>query len=184
MALTDSLVAYWTLDEPGGTRADSVGANHLSDNNTVTQAAGSMGSAAQFTALNLESLTLSDNADVSMGDIDCTFAVWAYFDSLLVERPLISKYATLGAREYALFYHPLTGGVDSLKFLVSNDGAMESLVHASTFGTPSTGTWIFVVAWHDASANTINIQVNDGPVDSAAHATGIFRQPISKWARK
>ena len=33
--LLDGLVSYWSLDEQSGARADSVGGNHLTDNNTV-----------------------------------------------------------------------------------------------------------------------------------------------------
>lgn len=38
--LKTSLISYWNLDEASGTRNDSHGANHLTDNNTVTQAFG------------------------------------------------------------------------------------------------------------------------------------------------
>ena len=37
-----------------------------------------------------------------------------------------------------------------------------------TFGAASMDTWYLVFAWHDATADTINIQVNDGGVDSLA----------------
>jgi hypothetical protein len=29
-------------------------------------------------------------------------------------------------------------------------------------------TWVWVVAWHDSTANTLNIQINNGAVDSTA----------------
>ena len=35
-ALKTSLISYWNLDEDSGTRNDSHGTNHLTDNNTVT----------------------------------------------------------------------------------------------------------------------------------------------------
>lgn len=65
--LNDNLVAHWKLDESSGTRNDSKGANHLTDNNTVTSAAGKLGDAADFESSNSERLTLADNADMSLG---------------------------------------------------------------------------------------------------------------------
>ena len=35
-------------------------------------------------------------------------------------------------------------------------------------GAPVIGTWYFIVGWHDSVANTVNIQVNNGAVDSVA----------------
>ena len=43
MALTDSIVAYWKLEEASGSRADVVGGNTLTDNNTVTGNPGKLG---------------------------------------------------------------------------------------------------------------------------------------------
>ena len=42
------------MDEASGTRYDSYGNNHLTDNNTVTVAAGKKGSAASFAPANAE----------------------------------------------------------------------------------------------------------------------------------
>lgn len=39
-SLLTSLISYWNLDEPSGTRVDSHGDNDLTDNNTVTAAVG------------------------------------------------------------------------------------------------------------------------------------------------
>ena len=35
-------------------------------------------------------------------------------------------------------------------------------------------TWYFIVIWHDSVNDTINIQVNNGAVDTLAHTTGVF----------
>ena len=40
-AASKNPISYWRLHEPSGTRSDSWGTNHLTDNNTVTTAAGS-----------------------------------------------------------------------------------------------------------------------------------------------
>ena len=46
-------------------------------------------------------------------------------------------------------------------------------MQAGNFGSPSTAAWIFIVAWHDSSANTINIKVNNGTANSASYSSGV-----------
>lgn len=48
MALLPTLVSYYKMEEASGTRADEVGGNNMSDNNTVTQTTGKIGYAASF----------------------------------------------------------------------------------------------------------------------------------------
>ena len=165
--LTDGLIAYWKLDETGGTRDDQKGPNDLLDNNTVTQAVGKQGNAAQFTAANAESLSIADNADLSTGDIDFTLAAWIYFDNKADGWGAASK-GGLGAgnSEWEFQYNL---GADRIQFTISVNGtAVAKSVNANALGSPAPATWYFVVMWHDASANTINIQVNGGTVDSTA----------------
>ncbi len=79
--LTD-LKAHWKLNEASGARVDSHGSNDLTDNNTVTQVAGKIGNAAQFTAANSEWLSRGTDVDLGLGaDTDCTWAGWFYMDS-------------------------------------------------------------------------------------------------------
>ena len=59
MALTTDLYrAYREMNEASGTRNDSHGANHLTDNNTVGSAPGIVGTAADFEAGSLEYLSI------------------------------------------------------------------------------------------------------------------------------
>ena len=57
MALTDQLIAYYQFEEASGTRNDSHGSNHLTDNNTVGVTTGVVGNAADFVAANSEHFT-------------------------------------------------------------------------------------------------------------------------------
>src|SRR5262245_62023817 len=52
MALTDNIVAYWTLDEASGTRNDSVGSNHLTDVNSTPSGTGKINNGADFNGSN------------------------------------------------------------------------------------------------------------------------------------
>ena len=66
--LANSLVAFWKLDEASGQRNDSIGTNHLADNNTVLSAAGKVYPlAATFAADANEYLSIASNAALSAG---------------------------------------------------------------------------------------------------------------------
>lgn len=170
-SLSTGLVGYWKLDEASGTRNDSGGTNHLTDNNTVTQAAGKVANAAQFTAANSEYLSVADSAALSTGDIDFTICAWVYLDSKSSSRLIVSKgtLATAAATEYWVDHLAST---DRFRFGVST-GAALATVSADVLGAPSLATWYFVVAWHDSVGNTINISVNNGAANSAAHSAGV-----------
>src|SRR3990170_7582249 len=89
--LTTSLISYWKLEEVSGTRVDTFGANDLDDINTVEQAVGIKGDAAQFVRANSEALRHIDNADLSVGDIDFSIAFWVYLDSKTGSQALFCK---------------------------------------------------------------------------------------------
>ena len=171
--LPNGLVAYWTLDEAGGGRADSKGSHHLTDHNTVTQAAGKQGHAAQFTSANSEYLSIADNAYLSVGDIDFSIAAWVYLDDISWHRGILGKWdEVVSQKEYNLRHD--TG---NLHFFVSSNGSAEASVN--TPSALSTGAWHLIVAWHDSVANTINLQVDNGTVYSTSHASGVVDGPTT-----
>lgn len=170
-SLIASLVAYWRLGEASGARVDLVSAMSLTDNNTVTQATGKVGDAAQFTAANSEWLSIADNTTLSSGNIDFTIACWVYLDSKPSLCGIVGKWTITGnQQEYLISY--VGGGTDRFFFVASSAGNNQTNRQASTFGAPSTGTWYLIVAWHDAAADTVNIQINNGTVDTTTGYTG------------
>jgi hypothetical protein len=175
VARSEGLVGWWKLDEVSGTRTDSAGTNHLTDNNTVTQAAGKIGNAAQFTLGNTEYLSIADNTALSTGDISFTMCAWVYIDVKAAgSQPIVAKWGPAGSNtdlEYRMNYSG-TGGGDRFRFGVSAGPSIVN-VDASTFGSPSAVTWHFVCGWHDAASNTINIKVNDGAANSQSHSAGV-----------
>lgn len=171
----DSLIAYWKLGEASGTRVDSHGSNNITDNNTVTQAAGIQGNAAQFTAANSEYLSLADNAAMSTANIDWAFAGWVYFDTVVggIAEDLVAKYnsSVAAEREYLLFLN--SSSPNRLSWSVRDGaGGTETNVTASTFGTVPTAQWLFVVVDHNAATDIISIAVNNGTADTASHTVG------------
>jgi hypothetical protein len=174
MNLKTGLISHWKLDETSGTRNDAHGTNHLTDNNTVTSSAGKLGNAGTFTSANNETLNIVDNAFLSIASTDFTISCWIKFTTLSngeSYQTIIAKDdSTSGNREYSLLYDT------SANRLLAVGGrpatATVDVATANGFGALSSGTWYFVVMWYDSVAQTINIQVNNGTVDSVAKTIG------------
>jgi len=162
--LLNSLISHWRLNESSGLRLDSHGGLDLGEINTVASAAGKIGNAASFVAGNEESLTGGPAAALTMGDMDFTIAFWVWFDAL-TSTGLAAKWAT-DSLEYMAHFNGT-----NLGFHVSDDGTgTNSVVNSQAIAT---NTWYFFIAWHDATANTINVSVNNNTPASTAHSTGV-----------
>ncbi len=162
-----NLIAHWRLDETSGNRSDSEGSNTLTDNNTVLYGPGHLKNAADFEASNSEYLSITDNTDLSMGDIDFSITAWVKWESSPSSAGIVSKFVS--SKEYILHYD-----ASRFKFSVTPDGSAQTSVTANNFGAASANTWYQIIAWHDASANTINIQVNNTEADSTAYSSGVY----------
>ncbi|MCC2631635.1 MAG: type sorting protein [Patescibacteria group bacterium] len=169
--LTNGLASYWTLDEATGTRMDSIGTNHLTSNNNVTSEQGKISDAALFKTAATQSLSIPDNTSLSTGDTDFTLAAWVNLDTKGGFQVIAAKQDTsISQREFALFYN---GSSDRFNFSISSNGTSSTTVVANNLGAPAINTWYYVVGWHDSVNNTVNIQVNDTTLNSAAHTTGV-----------
>ena len=165
---TNGLVSWWTMDETSGTRSDSYGTNHLTDNNTVAYSAGLKGNAASFVSANLEYLSIPDNPSISAGDFDFTVITNVYFTSLANSVVVLKKGLKNSPQisDYQIFY---SSGNGKLSFRVGNGTIFAD---ATSNASISTGQWYTVIAWHDSVNNTINIQVNNSSVDSVGYSAG------------
>ena len=175
MALTDNCVAYWKLDESSAgssqvNRVDEVSGHTLTDINTTASGTGKIGNGADFEEGNNEALNMADHADLSFGNEDFSLAVWVNMESDSDDNYVVSKW-DFGAndREWSILYD---FSDDRFCFDISSNGTAYQREKADNLGAPSTSTWYFIVAWHDADANTMNIQVNNGTVDSASYSSG------------
>lgn len=172
-SLLNGLVVYWSLDEASGNRVadwqDRTGLT-LVDNNTVTQADGRIGKAAEFTAANSETLTLADNASLSVGNFDFTIAVWVYLGNQSTDRRVYHKGRGLAANEFAYALRYRQAG-NHMRFAIS-DGSSATGVNSTE--TTSGSTWYLVVCQHDAAGDTIGVSVNGGAFTTAAWTTGSF----------
>lgn len=168
-----NLKGYWKMDEASGNATDSKGANTLTDNNGVTSGVGKISTARTFTAASPSYFSIADNVALSTGDIDFTVGAWVYYGGTLVASAypgIVGKFASM-QQEYQLY---LNGDNQRYQFAVSSNGTAQVDVKADSFGDPSDGAYHFVCAWHDSVANTINIQVDGGTVDSASYGTGVY----------
>ena len=176
MALIDSLVSYWKLDESSDgsgavTRVDSHGSNDLTDNNTTPSGTGIINNGSDHEVANSEYLSRADAdaASLKPGDADFSIAAWLKFESLTnLTQNLVAKYAEGGnQRSYAL---RLEGTTDKPGFALSNNGiGVDQAVWGSALVI---NIQYFIVGTYDATANEIGVSVNDETPVTAAHAGG------------
>lgn len=158
--LTD-LVAYWHFDESSGNATDATGrGNTLTNNNTVTFNTGLLNNAAYFVGASSQYFNIANNADVGMGDVDFTIAMWLYLSSSS-DSVIFGKDTDTG-RDY---YLGLASNTFEWNVFV---GGSRKHVDDGVDGGTVTGAWIPIVMWHDATANTINMQIQERTVVSAA----------------
>lgn len=153
--LLNGLVSYWSLNEASGTRLDRHGTNHLTDNNTVGQAAGKVGQAAQFVAANSEYLSISDNASLRAGNTSFTIAAWVWADSY----PNGSNTRIVAKNNGPTnMCYDLSFG----SFTISDASGTNAAVNNNWVQTA--GIWRYIIAWRDRDAGSINSQINNGTV--------------------
>jgi len=97
-AITTNLIAFWKMDEPSGTRLDSISTHHLGDFNTVTQAGGIKAAAGSYVSANSEMLYIANTAGIQTGNIDFSMSTWFYVNatSTTVQKTLIAKRSEAG----------------------------------------------------------------------------------------
>jgi hypothetical protein len=111
--LLTGIVSSWPVNEESGTRYDVVGANHLTDNNTVGYAAGKNGNAASFVAANSEYLSLNAGLNSTIK----TVSLWVYANNITdTQFPLTfaSSAGTLAfhLQNYSSAFHFYVEGLD------------------------------------------------------------------------
>jgi hypothetical protein len=166
---TQALIAYWPGNEASGNLLDAhTNGLDLTDTGTVTNNTGNIyPTARQYDRDNHEYFTRDDEDLLSFGDTDWTLAAWVYLDNKDNGQFFVSKDGNASnKREVQLCY--VKTPTDRFKAWVFTGSADAGNVAANNLGSPSAGTWYFIVLWHDPTANTLNIQVNNGAIDSAA----------------
>lgn len=164
--LADGLSAFWNLNETTGSRLDSSNYHYLTPGSTVSSAAGKRNKAAHFGG---GWLAIPDSASISGGGTSRghTFSAWVKPSALDGTRIVAHKVLADGTeKEFGLYFN---SGIPT--FLVSSDGA--NWTGTVTAPSVSTGAWHFYCGWYDAGAGTLNLQVDDGVVNSVSYTGGV-----------
>jgi hypothetical protein len=157
-AFPPGLVSYWSFDSGWN---DQVGTNHLTNVNGVTAVPGKLGNAGDFESSSSQYLSFTEASP--LGDEDFTYCCWFKSENPVGTQQLIAKDHETG-RSY--FLQP-TYAESLIKFVFGNDAVQA----ASTLAADT--AWHFVIAWHDAVANTINLQL-DGGTTASNPTVGVF----------
>lgn len=150
--LLNGLVSYWNLNEESGTRADSVGSNNLSDNNTVGFTAGVNSNAASFVAASTEWLSVDDNASLSMAG-SFTWNMWAKINGTSA-RFFIGKDQS-GGREIAIGQGNASGSPAFTMFLFN---AAEQFIQPIL--AASADEWHMFTVRYDVGTGKVTLNVD------------------------
>lgn len=158
--LLNDLAAYWKLEDNW---IDSVGGLTLSPQASPVFAAGIVGQAADFESGSSQWAEISDQAAVSVGDIDFTIAVWVKPESLPSQPAIVTKEDNV--KEYRVDLD----GSNRPRFILfdSGNGVIAQAI-ATTFGSLSAGSEYLIIAEHDVTNNKARIGVNGGTMDEVA----------------
>lgn len=185
MALTDSLISYWAIDEDSGTRVDKVTAtgNDLNDNNTVGQTTGHVyPNAGAFAVASSRYLSRADNDSLRFGGTAFTWLLWIQIAAASGDQIIVGKDDVGTNREYIINYD--TGLAQfSCSTWTGSGGAGRVDLAASSFGTPIINTWYMLMVKSDQTLNYIS--VNNGTVNtvSAVNAGWAGAAPFNIGAR-
>lgn len=169
-ALTDSIIAYWKLDESSGTAADSVGSNTLTNNGTTGFVAGLINNAIDLGASNTTKwMSSTSNSSISNGNY--TLNVWVNVTTVPSGQnmQLLNVGNSTNNLTYTLYYREVGAGT-KLRFGRVKDGvAANELEVAKDMGT---GTWHMVSMTYDG----VNIEgfydcVSQGTLASSGNGT-------------
>jgi len=167
-SLATDLVSYWELEEASGTRFDSHGANDLTDNNTVGQAAGKIGDGADFGAGNREYLSktlgstgleLTTSFSVAFWVKLETSALQAFYQSgtnnnrwviqhfggnLFFTEDNIADFVSIGTLPVGTFAHVAVtkdgNAASNLKIYLN--GSLDRTFSCGTVATPTGSAWV------------------------------------------
>lgn len=164
--LLQGLTHYWTLDEASGTRNDSIGAAHLTDNNTVGSVAGKNGNAASFVTTSSQSLTSASGEHIDL-TVGWTVAFWWFLPDTGRQQALFTYSVDATHR---LHVDQAAAGTKLRVY----DGAGSSILTNNV--TPTAGAWHLVVVWYDPTIGTngsYRLAVNnDATIASGTGALG------------
>ncbi len=155
------------FEEASGDRLDSSGyTNTLTPTGTPGNRTGKIGNAYTNAWLGGTYLSRANNYFLQANDRPVTFTGWIAAPTWTNNVVFFSKWGA--STEYLLWYNGT-----KLAFSATKATGGNVTLTADALGTPSANTWYFVAVWYDYGAGTLNIQVDNGTINSTALAGGI-----------
>lgn len=170
-ALRAGALAYWKMDESSGTRIDAT--THGNDVTPSLIAApvsqpGKINNCAGFT-----STVVSDDTpyfsnlncpNIKIEDNSFTVFCWVQLSrknkiSIIISR----RSSTLVPIDFELYY---SRDADNFDMFRQDDQYNSNDAWSASLGPVALNTWYFIVYWYDKIAHTVNMQVNNGAIDS------------------
>ena len=177
--LKNGLLGFWRVDEPIGPRRSAVlggpdftAASTTSWSNATTANDQSIGSFySNSSSLNLQ---IADTAWMPTGHNDWTISIWGRLTTLAASAYLVTRYVGAGNQRSFIIGYGQSG--DELACYTYDGTNYIGGVVADTSlpDGPDVDTWYNMVCWHNATADTVNIRVNDIATDSYSHSGGTF----------
>lgn len=159
--LLNGLVESWQLSEASSPYIGSVSYTPLGvGSSAISSVAAKVGNGLSFVSASSQWVSGADNPNHSFAG-DFTILCWVNFTTVTGTQHIINK-GNAGGFQFAEYMLRFAGGV--FNFKVGNGVSTVTLNGAA----PATGTWYFIAAWLDTTAQTINLQVNNGSISSTA----------------
>lgn len=157
-SLKVGLLSWWELDEASGNRLDSVGGRTMVPTGTVTSVTGLVGNATQTAASSY--LRTANSPNLANGD----FTLAGVFKTSNANMGVLCRNGDpigtgrqfLTLVESGIFY-----------FVVSTDGTSSTYIATGPSGV-NDGNFHNYIAWRNTAANTINLQIDGGSINTAA----------------
>ena len=171
-SLLSNLVGYWQFentnwfDQVQGINMTGFGTP------TPTTTTGVIGNAAALISSDTQYLGHANEARIEPAGKDFTWAGWVKLTDKVTTYIASGIHNNLSssASEWFVGYN---SGTDQFFIQVYYGAGSSASVSASTFGSPTAGTWYFIRAWIDHTANTLNISVNNSAANSTAFSSSL-----------
>lgn len=113
-------------------------------------------------------LSRADNANMSFADENMSMSAWIKFDTKdATYDGIITKWNGVDANaEYSIYRYP----TDVIYWTVSNGSALTACTSTASFNTDD---WFYFYVEHNKDTNTIGISINNEPLKTCAHSTGM-----------
>jgi len=155
MALRDSMVSWWEMNETSGTRYDAHGSYNLTDYNTVGYGTGKKNNAADFESTNSENLRYPGGIGLS-SDSDFSISMWLNYESITGGKNLFSYNVENGSNGNQVYADFNFVGANILRFLSGSE-----VTTSYTWSSFALNTWYHVVFTMDYNTtNGVKIYIN------------------------